>query len=245
MIKKNLFKAVLLSVCIASSYTGSAFAMAQVTPKAVEELSPQMQAIYTRQSEIDKLLFEENTKKIEELGFMVNSTSVVEDKIEISISPYEDEFADLIYDIVGKDDVTVVEMDQSILYATGAVVDPAVEDGKPVSDDQAGNTDDQATATVDKATAPDDQSVSTGDTEDGEMHIQIESTDAVKDGGTSGEIETISAADDVRTVSAEQANAANHENTNSSATAIAFAIAGGVVLFGGTAVMAARKKNRK
>ena len=243
MIKKNLFKAVLLSVCIASSYTGSAFAMAQVTPKATEELSPQLQALYTRQSEIDKLLFEENAKKIEELGFMVNSTSVVEDKIEISISPYDDKFADFVYDIVGRENVTVVEMDQSILYATGAVVDPAIEEEKPVSDDQAGNTDDQIT-TTDKATASDDQSVSTGDTEDGEMQIQIESTDAVKEGETSGKIETISATDDVRTVSTEQESAANPENSNS-ATAVVFAIAGGVVLLGGTAVMAGRRKTNK
>lgn len=144
MIGKPLLRAVMLGLCMASLSTGTAFAMAteSVAPTAViEEISPELQKLYDRQKEIDRILFEEHAKDMEKMGFIVSSTGVVEDAIEISISPYEEKFVDYIYELVGQDGIKVTEMDQSILYATGVAHDQPVTDS---ADTEVVDTEDSA-----------------------------------------------------------------------------------------------------
>ncbi len=139
MIKKNLAKAVMLGLCMATLSTGSAYGMLAQTPGSSGEVSAQSEELTKKQEEIDKILFKDKAKEIEKQGFMVNYTGVVEDVVEIGISPYSEENATFLYELVGKDKINVVEMDQSIIYASGAAPDAPVADGgvdEPVVDDE-------------------------------------------------------------------------------------------------------------
>lgn len=156
MFKKNLAMAIMLGLCMATLSTGSAFAMIAEKPATRDEAqSPELDALYARQAEIDKILFEDNVKETEKLGFLVNYTGVVDDYIEVGISPYSDEFANFIYDLVGKDDVKVIEMDQSIMYAsgvaTGTATSDVVNDAEAATDDQEVQIQIESTSNLDDA----------------------------------------------------------------------------------------------
>ncbi len=238
MIRKHLMKAVLLGLCMASLSTGNAYAMATVSvapTMGTEEISPELQKLYDKQKEIDKLLFEEHAKDIEKMGFIISSTGVVEDTIEISISPYEEKLADYIYELVGKDNIKVTEMDQSILYATGVAPD------QPVAD----TTDAEVIMDKEDTAAADADLVDpiNATDEDGKMEIQIESVGNLDDKATGvGEVKTVSAPvnDDIRTVSA---TAAQQESVSAPITILV--IAGIAALVGGTVILSLRKKNMK
>ncbi len=226
MIKRNLFKAVMLGLCMAAlSSSGTAFAMAGAgTTGSVgaEVITPELEALYAKQSDIDKLLFEDHAKDIEKKGFMVNTTGVINDVIEIGISPFNEENADYIYELVGKDEVKVVEFDQSIIYANSAPL--VAPDENTASDPDAAVTSTDAEA------------------EDGKMEIQIESVA----GGTAGDkVETVSApVDDVRTLASANGESAE-EKDNASAPVMVLAIAGGAVLVGGAVLYSGRRKANK
>ncbi len=236
MIRKHLLKAVLLGLCMASLYTGNAFAMeaGSVAPAVgTKELTPELQKLYDKQKEIDRILYDEHAKDIEEKGFFISSTGVIEDAIEISISPYEEKFADYIYELVGKEGIKVTEMDQSILYATGvapdqAVVDAAEEEVIMYKDD----------TTAEDADLADDSGVAV---EDETLEIQIESANNLDDKAVE-EVKTVSAPvnDDIRTLSAEV-----DEKDGVSAPVIILLIAGAAVLVGGTVILSLRKKSMK
>ncbi len=232
MIKKNLLKTVMLGLCMATLTTGSAYAtLAEGTPTATEEVSEQTKALYAKQAEIDKLLFEANAKAIEELGFMVNYTGVVEDFVEIGISPFSDENANYIYELVGKDAVKVIEFDQSIIYASGAAPDTATDD---VSTDAEVIEDKGDTA--EDAVVTDDAGV-----DDKEVQIQIESTTEDDANGEEKVYKTTSAEEDIRTISASEET----EKDDVSAPMVALAIVGGVALVGGAVLLSNKKKVSK
>lgn len=173
MIKKNLAKAVMLGLCMATLSTGSAYAMLAQTPSSGGVASEQSDELTEKQQKIDKILFEDKAKEIEKRGFMVNYTGVVEDIVEIGISPYSEDNAAFLYDLIGKDKVKVVEMDQSIIYATGVAPDAAAADGE---------TDAEVIMYNDAAEDGDLAADDTGaEDADKEVQIQIESTDAAKD----------------------------------------------------------------
>ncbi len=240
MIRKHLMKAVMLGLCMASLSTGSAFAMATVSvapASGTEEVSPELQKLYDKQKEIDKILFEGHAKDIEKMGFIVSSTGVVDNAVEISISPYEEKFADYIYELVGKDGIKVTEMDQSILYATGVAADqPATQDAT----DAEVVKDKDAVAAAEDADLADNTGAAV---DDGKMEIQIESAGNLDDKSAgAGEIKTVSTpvSDDIRTVSS-----AETQKDNVSAPMIILVIAGAAVLIGGALILSARKKNMK
>jgi hypothetical protein len=231
-------KAVMLGLCMASLTTGNAYAMAteRVAPAVgTEKISPELQKLYDKQKDIDKILFEDHAKDIEKMGFIISSTGVVEDTIEISISPYEEKFADYIYELVGKEGIKVTEMDQSILYATGVAPD------QPTADTAEAEVimDKKGEAAVDADLA----NASGAADEDGKMEIQIESADNLDDKATgTEEVKTVSepVSDDIRTVSA-----AAEEKDTVSAPVIILLIAGAAVLVGGTVILSLRKKGMK
>jgi hypothetical protein len=232
MIRKQFIKAVMLGLCMASLSTGNAFAM-EVVKEApavqTEEISLKLQELYDRQEEIDKILFEEHAKDMEEMGFIVSSTGVLEDAIEISITPYEEKFADYIYELVGKDGIKVTEMDQSILYATGVAPDQAVADTAEAEV----ITDQEATA-VD-ADLADNSGVAI---EDEKLEIQIES--ANNPDNEAIDEETAPVNDEIRTLSITA-----DEKEGVSAPVIILLIAGVAVLVGVTVILSLRKKNMK
>ncbi len=171
MIKKNLLKVVMLGLLMAAITTSSAYAtLAQnTTPSLTEEVSDQTKALYSKQGEIDKLLFETNAKEIDKLGFMINYTGVVEDNIEIGISPYNEDNANYIYELVGKDGVKVIEFDQSVIYASGAAPDTATEES--VTDAEVIMDNEDIAVDSDQAVTSTDDGV-----DDKGVQIQIEST---------------------------------------------------------------------
>jgi hypothetical protein len=234
MIKKNLLKTVMLGLCMATITTGSAYATLaeDTTPSATEEVSDQTKALFAKQGEIDKLLFETNAKEIEKLGFMVNYTGVVENDIEIGISPYNEDNANYIYELVGKDGVKVIEFDQSVLYASGAApdatTDEVVTDAEVIMDkedtavdaDKSGNSDDTLT-------------------DDEKVQIQIESIDA-NDEEKVYKTTTDDAVEN-RTIAATSEEAKDDVST----PIIVLSIVGGVALLGGAVLLTNKKKASK
>lgn len=236
MIRKHLIKAVLLGVCMASLSTANAFAMEADRPAVgTEEITPELQKLYDKQKEIDRVLFEEHTKDIEEMGFFISSTGVLEDVIEISISPYEEKFADYIYKLVGKEGIKVTEMDQSILYATGVAPDQAVAD----TSEAEVILDKEATIAVD-ADLADDSGLAV---EDEKLEIQIESVGNPDDNAPGmDEVKTVSAplSEEVRTVSDTV-----DQKEGVSVPVMILLIAGVAALVGGTVILSLKKKNTK
>lgn len=271
MIKSKLVKAFMLGLCMSAiTSAGSAYAMAVSSPASAgtEEISDELKALYSKQAEIDQILFGDYARQLEEKKIMVNYTGVVEDYIEIGISTYSDENANYIYELVGKDDVKVVAFDESIIYAT-TVVDPvpATDDGTvtdggstgasdPASTDVIPNKEEIYSTTV-APDAADDGKVY----KDGDVEIQIESVeDAVvaDDAAAAAEdnvLYTTTAdglnpeAADVQTLSGEEAQDAvkrggDEASEGVSAPIVVLAIAGGAALVGGS-IIVSKKKNTK
>lgn len=88
-------------------------------------------AIFDQLDKVNNLLFEVNAAKIEAKGLAIMSTAATATAVEIGILPYTEENAAYIYDIVGKDLISVVEGKEPELMATsGIAVDPAVQTGE-------------------------------------------------------------------------------------------------------------------
>lgn len=238
MIKKHLLKAVLLGLFISTLYTGSAYAMAVSSPASVgtEEVTPELQALYDKQAEIDAILFKTNASDLEAKDIFVNYTGVTGDYIEIGIATYSEEKADFIYELVGKDQVKVVEFDDSILYASGLpVADGAGEDGSTGAADPLvdpipyGDGIANSGVTSDETTSNDvnEEKVYKGGEEDGVMTITSDN----------GEVNE---ADVVKTTAADSKDA-----DAMSTPMVILIVAGAAVVIGGAVTVANKNKNKK
>lgn len=111
MFQKKLFKILSLSLSLSVASMGLAFADADqslVRPISIE-LTAADEALYEKQAEIDKMLFEKYTKDLEEKGIVVTHTGAIENSIEVGITPYTPENADIVNKLIGDDTVKVVE----------------------------------------------------------------------------------------------------------------------------------------
>lgn len=231
--KLQLTKAVLLGLCMSTIATGTVFAQAgggesgSSPAFAGEAQSDELTALYEKQSEIDKYLFKDHAKDIEEKGFRINYTGVIEDKVEIGISPYSDENAEYLYEIFGKDVIHVVESEVPQLYtaeiATTAVADEPTVDGTLIAPDTPVSSDAELA-------------------DDGEMSIQIESVGEAEDSDMIYETVSADATEEqeVRLVSATD----EVKENGVSAPVMVLAIAGGAALIGGVAVVSSKKKQK-
>ncbi|MDF2540229.1 MAG: putative secreted protein, partial [Herbinix sp.] len=183
MIKSKLVKALMLGLCMSALTTGAAFAQANVgetTPAySGEAQQEEMDALYTKQKEIDQYVFVDHIREIEEKGFMVNYTGVSETYVEIGISPYTDENANYLYELLGKEDIKVVEFDESVIYQTGVMIDPGFDGSAP--DGETPKEDIYTTMELTPDTAVSDSDVIDPNLEDkvykgDDVEIQIEST---------------------------------------------------------------------
>ncbi len=235
MIKKNLLKTVMLGLCMATITTGSAYAtLAEDTnPSVAEAVSDQTKALYAKQAELEKLLFEVNAKEIETLGFMVNYAGVVEDKIEIGISPYNEENANFIYDLVGKDDVKVIEFDQSVIFATGMAPDEVA--GEVVTDAEVIMYNDNVEDAVLEAASDDTV------TDDEEFQIQIESIAEDANGEEKVYKNTSADAEEILTVTNEE----KAQDNAATPIIVLAAVVGGAALVGGAVLLSNKKKAAK
>ncbi|MDU5107028.1 hypothetical protein [Clostridium sp.] len=74
-----------------------------------------------KQEEIDYIVFNKNSKEIEEKGFTVVSTGMVNKFVEVRIEPYNEENAEYLYSILGRDMVNVVDGKEAALLETDEV----------------------------------------------------------------------------------------------------------------------------
>ena len=74
-----------------------------------------------KQEEIDYIVFNKNSKEIEEKGFTVVSTGMVNKFVEVRIEPYNEENAEYLYSILGRDIVNVVDGKEAALLGTDEV----------------------------------------------------------------------------------------------------------------------------
>ena len=130
MIRKKLFKIISLSLALSVSSIG--FAFAETKENLDEPVSIQItaadEALYEAQAEIDKLLFEQSyAKDLEEKGISITHTATVDDYVEVGITPYTPENADVFIKLLGKDNVKVVEGIQAeiLQYSPDNPIDPA------------------------------------------------------------------------------------------------------------------------
>jgi hypothetical protein len=235
MIKRNIFGVLALGLCLTVLPAEAVSAMEATKPAAAaEEVTPELKELYQRQSEIDKLLLEDNAKKIEKLGFMINSTGVVEDTIEIAISPFKEEYADFIYELVGKDKIKVIEMDQSILYSTSVTPDQ-------ISTDQA--EEDKVYKEGTDAIADEELTAGSDISDTDEiLEIQIESVDDVAvENDIAEEAQSVSENGEVRTTALETEQAKEQVSSMPSA---AIAIAVGAALLASVFTLTVKRRRR-
>lgn len=111
MFQKKLFKILSLSLSLSVASMGLAFAdtnQSLVTPVSIEVTAAD-EALYEKQAEIDKMLFEKYAEDLEEKGIIITHTGAIEDNIEVGITPYTPENADIVNKLIGDDAVKVVE----------------------------------------------------------------------------------------------------------------------------------------
>lgn len=113
MFNKKLFKILSLSLSLSIASMGFAFAETQPAKAPSEEVSIKLmapnEAMNVKQAEIDKLLFEDNAKVLEEKGISIIYTVAVDDIIEVGITPYTPENADYVSKLIGKENVDISE----------------------------------------------------------------------------------------------------------------------------------------
>ncbi len=68
-----------------------------------------------KQEEIEYIVFNKNSKEIEDKGFTIVSTGMVNKFVEVRISPYNEENAEYLYNILGGDMVKVVDSEEVAL----------------------------------------------------------------------------------------------------------------------------------
>lgn len=112
MFKKKLFKILSLSLSLSIASMGFAFADENKTiidePVSIQ-ITAEDEALYAKQAEVDKMLFEEYAKELAEKGISITHTGAVEDYIEVGITPYTPENAEIVVKLLGVDEVKVVE----------------------------------------------------------------------------------------------------------------------------------------
>jgi hypothetical protein len=254
MIKSQLTKAFLLGLCMSALATGTAFAGSlegslPTTRGAV--VSDELNDLYAKQKEIDQYVFVDHVKELDKKGILVNYTGVVDSYVEIGISPFNDENAKYFYDIFGKDEVKVVAFDQAVIYASGVATDVGV--AEPANGDVY-TTLEAPDATVTDADAA-DTTTETKVYKEGEMSIQIESTDGTVLNDNSGATDEALAAttginDNIQTLTGSEESVvlksdATKEDTDSvSAPMAILAIAGGAAVIGGVIITTKKKASK-
>lgn len=130
MLKSKIAKVVMAGTCFTLISAGSAFAAEPATLEAAisgngssAEFIGQVAGDYElapRHQEIDRLLFEDGgLEKFQAAGFTVTHTGPINDVIEIGITPYDDSYAEMVIELVGEDQVQVVEGVQAVPLMAG------------------------------------------------------------------------------------------------------------------------------
>lgn len=231
--------------------------------------------LFDKQKELDQYLFVDYAEKIESMGFEVIHTGVGHSYVEVGITPYSDKNAEYLYGIIGDELVKIVDTEAVALYTTSGVGQDAVEPvaydnvASPIMD--MGNDTLTSDGIADDTLIKEKEKLVAEMEEEEQLSIQIESIeendsvedvapdmiketdltldlpvedkgDAITEEDTDGRL--VSTEDDlVQVTSAEDTE---YEDKGApTATIIAFA-AGGIIIIGGAATfISARKKAGK
>lgn len=121
-------------------------AIMQIAPDTPVTSEPVSDAMYQKQSEIDKVLFEDRNDEIVRKGITVTHTSASNEYVEVGITPFNEENEAYLNEILGNDKIKIVEGFQAIpysdgaagseelMYATGAPVEDILLEEAPVED---------------------------------------------------------------------------------------------------------------
>lgn len=186
--------------------------------------------ILQKQQEIDRYVYETNISELKEMGFEVTYTSPMEGYVEIGILPYEESYADYLFEVFGKETIQVVEGEKVIMYTTAASGSPDtsiasdgetyVGEGVVLEEGEVGITSMGAETEV----------------------VDPEAQDKMADSGMVETTETV-AYDDriVQTTSVEEDTNIAEEKDNTSML-VTISIIGGAVVVSGIVILGSKKK---
>lgn len=126
MIKTQFLKAVMLGLCLSTLYTGVAYADT-IDGKAAEVTTQDTGSgseVLNLQGEIDQYVFTDHFDELQKKGITVTQTTPMDNYVEIGIAPFNDENANYLYDIFGKDKVKVVKGEEMKVYKTNEAAAP-------------------------------------------------------------------------------------------------------------------------
>lgn len=238
MIRTKLIKGFLFGLCMTAMVTGTAFAKASESTKVTtskETVSEERQALNDKQEEIEKYVFTDHPDEIAKKGITVHYIAISDEGLEIGISPYDDSTKKFFYDTFGNEDITLVDFDESILYATTVQAPDAATDTEVLDNGKTSGAQDADDTAAEKE--------STGAEED--VKIQIESTQDSTDEVEQEKVYKTTSADDNenKTVSVEDSSTEEaKKNDGISAPIMVLIIAGGAALIG-SAIIVLKKKN--
>lgn len=245
MSKSKLFKGIMMGVCVSLLSTSAAFAaeigggqssaegrMPLIEDKGIIEIVeastlerkiPELNdAVLLKQKEIDQFVFVDQVNKISEMGFKVIYTAPSDKVVEIGITPYKEEFANYLYEALGKDEIVVVNSEDVMLYTTMAADNAAdipvssEDDGRYVGDD-----------------------LVLGEGEMGIVSIDLDEVDqeAADKMAESGIVEN----PDIRKTSFEVTNADENKENKNSPVMLVVVLAGGALLVTGGAMLTKKR----
>ncbi|GAB6930325.1 hypothetical protein JCM10914A_43080 [Paenibacillus sp. JCM 10914] len=118
-------KVLMIGSCMMVMAAGAAMAAPEDAEWVTIQIAAEDQALLNKQKEIDDYVAGAGKNEMAEQGFSVTHTGVVGDKVEVGITPYNESFADFLYQQLGEEEMLVVEGEQAVLLqATGATEDP-------------------------------------------------------------------------------------------------------------------------
>lgn len=124
MKKIKILRALILGIGITVLSSNVTFAETNQDNKTVDqiiEIAVVDENLAKKQEEIDYIVFNKNSKEIEEKGFTVVSTGMVNKFVEVRIEPYNEENAEYLYSILGREMVNIVNGEQAALLGTDEV----------------------------------------------------------------------------------------------------------------------------
>jgi hypothetical protein len=123
---KNIIKVLSLSACLSMATMTAAFAQTlELPPDTVKiQITSVDEALYEKQAAFDKILFEEKLKEIENKGISVTHTFPADGFVEVGITPFNEENQKYIIELLGSDEVEVVDGVMAVtLMSTQSVTD--------------------------------------------------------------------------------------------------------------------------
>ncbi len=130
MMKNKAIHAIIIGSCLIVNSMAGVYAD---TTAPDEPVSIQLQQVnydeglMQKQSEIDEYVFRKDAKVFADKGITVTNTGVMGEYVEVGITPFNEENADYIYEIFGKDKVKVVEGIQATTFAADAPLNADIQ----------------------------------------------------------------------------------------------------------------------